>query len=315
MNPDMGDKDEIESLCAIDTSPCPIVFNFEDNDLLEDEPIKTENPTISYKYSVDSICGRRSSLEDTYKIVDNGKYLYLGIFDGHCGCKIADILKNEFDAYLFKILDTLEITKESIDTKIDQIKATLIQTCIDFDVYLHDKKHQLEIYNQGSTAIVVIEICDVLFLINIGDSRAIIVTENKIQFETKDHKPIDEEDRIVEAGGGVIRGKVSRVTTNHADSWIAVSRAFGDFNFKKNTTGEFTTTGALIAVPDVTAIKKPKDGFVLLSCDGLFEKMTSQQVIDHIISNQNDLELCKNLNQKGLESGSRDNITTMVVFF
>ena len=61
---------------------------------------------------------------------------------------------------------------------------------------------------------------------NIGDSRSVLCSGQKVAFATSDHKPTnpDERARIEQAGGHVTQGRVN--------GQLAVSRALGDFELK-----------------------------------------------------------------------------------
>lgn len=80
----------------------------------------------------------------------------------------------------------------------------------------------------GTTAITVLIKDDKLFCANAGDSRAIGCKNGEVESLSFDHKPNnpDEMDRIYRAGGWV---ELNRVNGN-----LALSRALGDFVFKKN---------------------------------------------------------------------------------
>ena len=66
---------------------------------------------------------------------------------------------------------------------------------------------------------------EVIFM-NVGDSREILVINNELTMTTEDHKPTnnEEKERIIKAGGYVSGGRV--------DGDLALSRAFGDFQYK-----------------------------------------------------------------------------------
>ena len=63
---------------------------------------------------------------------------------------------------------------------------------------------------------------------NVGDSRAIASVKGRVESLSEDHKPCNELEtqRIIAAGGWV---EFNRVNGN-----LALSRALGDFVFKKN---------------------------------------------------------------------------------
>lgn len=81
----------------------------------------------------------------------------------------------------------------------------------------------------GSTAVVVLIKDNKLFCANAGDSRAIASINGNVEILSMDHKPNNDKEfkRICEAGGWV---EYNRVNGN-----LALSRALGDFIFKKNT--------------------------------------------------------------------------------
>lgn len=81
----------------------------------------------------------------------------------------------------------------------------------------------------GSTAVTILIKNNKLFCANAGDSRAIACINGKLDVLSNDHKPNNDKEykRIYEAGGWV---EYNRVNGN-----LALSRALGDFIFKKNS--------------------------------------------------------------------------------
>lgn len=82
----------------------------------------------------------------------------------------------------------------------------------------------------GSTAITILIKDKKLYCANAGDSRAIASRNGQLVALSSDHKPNNPEemDRIYNAGGWV---EFNRVNGN-----LALSRALGDFLFKRNQT-------------------------------------------------------------------------------
>lgn len=78
----------------------------------------------------------------------------------------------------------------------------------------------------GSTAVACLITPSHVYLINCGDSRAILVSAHSVALGTYDHKPINpnERERIQNAGGSVM---IQRVNGS-----LAVSRALGDYEYK-----------------------------------------------------------------------------------
>ena len=66
------------------------------------------------------------------------------------------------------------------------------------------------------------------FMMNIGDSRSVVCRKNAFFFATEDHKPTHYSERMrIEKAGG-------HVSQNRVNGQLAVSRALGDFEMKRN---------------------------------------------------------------------------------
>lgn len=173
---------------------------------------------------------------------------------------------------------------------------------------------------------------------NIGDSRTIFISDHKLVFVTDDHKPStpSERERIERCGGFVRNGRV--------DSDLAVSRAFGDSQFKRNTAplnspfappmnnlspssspssggggGGDPRNQKVIAVPDITRFTaKPGDMF-LICCDGVFEgQFPTHDVVEFALHQLpapgNDIGVvCSRVIDQAVRKNSKDNITCMCV--
>lgn len=109
-----------------------------------------------------------------------------------------------------------------------------------------------------------------LYIANVGDCRAVVGTWDGQAIElTKDHKAsLPEEKARIEASGGFVHN-------GRLDGILAISRGFGDLAHKQD--------GHLVATPDVIEhIVAPEDQFLLLASDGLFDVLSSQQVVNFV---------------------------------
>merc|ERR1719502_1515083 len=105
---------------------------------------------------------------------------------------------------------------------------------------------------------------------------------------TEDHKPTNpsERRRILLCGGTVENARVN--------GSLALSRAFGDQDYKRNEGGD-QLTQQVIALPDVTRTKVDfnKGNYAVLACDGVFEgEFSNEDVIAYIneqLQNEDDL--------------------------
>jgi len=115
---------------------------------------------------------------------------------------------------------------------------------------------------------------------NTGDSRAILCRAGKAIALSDDHKPENAEEllRIQRAGGFVTRmGPCFRV-----DGGLNLSRALGDFIYKANTRLP-STEQKIVATPTIvrhTWQPGSEDEFLIVACDGLFERLERQDVVD-----------------------------------
>lgn len=156
-----------------------------------------------------------------------------------------------------------------------------------------------------------------IFCANAGDSRTVLGIKGSAKPLSFDHKPQNEEEkaRICAAGGFVDFGRVN--------GNLALSRAIGDFEFKKNK--DLPAEQQIVtANPDVTEHKITEDDeFLVVACDGIWDCKSSQAVVEFvrrgIVAGQELQQICENMMDNCLASSSDgggigcDNMTMMVV--
>ena len=135
----------------------------------------------------------------------------------------------------------------------------------------------------GATAVIVLIIADRIFCANIGDARAILSRDGKAINLSRDHKVTreDEQQRIKNDGGYIVLGRVL--------GRLAITRAFGDFECKNieiqnKDTGETEVKSFILSEPEISEIQidSKEDEFILLASDGLFDRYSSQEVVDSV---------------------------------
>lgn len=155
---------------------------------------------------------------------------------------------------------------------------------------------------------------------NIGDSRAVASFAGQVDPLSIDHKPTcpDEMNRIVSAGGWV---QFNRVNGN-----LALSRAFGDFVFKRNDKLP-ATEQIVVAYPDVqTRLLSDDLEFIVLACDGVWDVMTNVEVVEfvrrRIIYKMEPVAICEELITRCLAPDCQmgfgigcDNMTVILVCY
>ena len=119
-----------------------------------------------------------------------------------------------------------------------------------------------------------------IYCANAGDSRTVMCEKGNAVDLSKDHKPElpEERSRIIKAGGEVVDGRVNGM--------LALSRAFGDFDYKPITPPKdaqpkwFLNNHMVTAFPDVVVKPMHKDvEFMIVACDGIWDCKTSDQAV------------------------------------
>lgn len=130
--------------------------------------------------------------------------------------------------------------------------------------------------NCGSTACVAVIRGNKLVVANAGDSRCVLSRKGQAHNLSKDHKPDleVEKDRILKAGGFIQVGRVN--------GSLNLARAIGDMEFKQNKYLP-AEKQVVTADPDVTSVELCEDDeFLVIACDGIWDCMSSQQLVDFI---------------------------------
>eukprot|EP00612_Vaucheria_litorea_P000704 CAMPEP_0171452898 /NCGR_PEP_ID=MMETSP0945-20130129/823_1 /TAXON_ID=109269 /ORGANISM="Vaucheria litorea, Strain CCMP2940" /LENGTH=240 /DNA_ID=CAMNT_0011977659 /DNA_START=1148 /DNA_END=1870 /DNA_ORIENTATION=+ len=183
--------------------------------------------------------------------------------------------------------------------------------------------------NSGSTATTALIIGNRLYLSNVGDSRALIVERNKIITSTIDHKPTreDEKLRITKAGGYIHKKRVM--------GCLAVSRAFGDYEFKISmpttkeeedlySKGKFLgkiqrSKSLVISDPEILVINLTgKEDYIILACDGIFDVFKNEEVVTavqkELNKHGNPQRCCDNIAKRAIkEKRSCDNVSIILL--
>ncbi|KAK7503797.1 hypothetical protein BaRGS_00004920 [Batillaria attramentaria] len=214
------------------------------------DSFKCENSQVK----VGSSCmqGWRINMEDAHthllSLPGDKDASFFGVFDGHGGVKVAHYAGNNLHK---KVVSQSAYNRGNIN---DSLKDDLA----------------------GTTAVVVLLKDGKMYCGNVGDSRAVASVSGEVEQLSFDHKPSNEVEsrRIIAAGGWV---EFNRVNGN-----LALSRALGDFVFKKNEKKR-AEEQIVTAYPDV--IEKPitpDHEFVILACDGIWDVLTNQEVVEFV---------------------------------
>jgi serine/threonine protein phosphatase PrpC len=227
---------------------------------------------------------------------------FFAVYDGHGGKTVSQFLHDNMAKYFMNTKVNYPISKKYVISVFDRLQKILINESF--------SKHM------GSTSLVAIHFKhnneNYLNVINTGDSRCIICRDNFGMPLTKDHKPNwpEERHRITKLGGNI---------TYDGYDWrikdLSVSRAFGDVDATPYVTHR----------PTLYRYKLDKtDKFIVLACDGLWDKMSNDEVVNFILLHCYDettnnrinknINVARKLGEYALKKGSTDNISIIVVF-
>jgi protein phosphatase 2C family protein 2/3 len=267
-------------------------------------------------YGVSAMQGWRISMEDAHTAVLDldtkkthpDKLSFFGVFDGHGGDKVALFAGENIHNIIFK-QDTFKARDYAQGLK-DGFLAT-------DRAILNDPKYDEEV--SGCTACVSLLAGNKLYLANAGDSRGVVGIKGRAKPLSQDHKPTleNEKNRITAAGGFVDFGRVN--------GNLALSRAIGDFEFKKSA--ELSPENQIVtAYPDVEQHDlTDEDEFLVIACDGIWDCQSSQAVVEFVrrgIAAKQELEkICENMMDNCLASNSEtggvgcDNMTMVIIGF
>uniref|UniRef100_H3AWP3 Integrin-linked kinase-associated serine/threonine phosphatase 2C n=1 Tax=Latimeria chalumnae TaxID=7897 RepID=H3AWP3_LATCH len=278
--------------------------------------------------------GEREEMQDAHVILNDltaefhsllpgaSRLAYFAVFDGHGGVRASRYAAQNLHLNLLKKLPKDPPTPGEVSSVEKMIKKSFLDAFKQTDEdFLKQASSQKPSWKDGSTATCVLVVDDVLYIANLGDSRAVLCRYNEESGKpvalplSKEHNPTQYEERmrIQKAGGTVRDGRVMGV--------LEVSRSIGDGQYKRC---------GVISTPDVKRCQlTPNDRFFLLACDGLFKVFSPEEAISFVKpileddqtpvkegKSAQDIQYeaaCKKLASEAVRRGSADNVTVLLV--
>ncbi|KAM6127223.1 integrin-linked kinase-associated serine/threonine phosphatase 2C isoform 2-T2 [Phoenicopterus ruber ruber] len=298
-------------------------------ELVEKKVCKGSVGILGLKGYVAERKGEREDMQDAHVILNDiteecqplpsqiTRVSYFAVFDGHGGVRASKFAAQNLHQNLIK-----KFPKGEVVSVEKTVKRCLLDTFKHTDEdFLKQASSQKPAWKDGSTATCVLAVDNILYIANLGDSRAILCRYNEESQKhaalslSKEHNPTQYEERmrIQKAGGNVRDGRVLGV--------LEVSRSIGDGQYKRC---------GVISVPDIKRCQLThNDRFILIACDGLFKVFTPEEAVNFIVSCLEDKNIqtregkleadaryeaaCNRLANKAVQRGSADNVTVMVV--
>lgn len=273
----------------------------------------------SFRVGSANVNGFRDGNEDAHLLLlrPDGSGFF-AVFDGHAGADCANFIRDRFEQKLESLtfpLDGTQLHQISV-TSDAEFFAERPTSCggSTGTFFCGVRGQRVEGEEGGPVGQEVVR----MTVGNVGDSRVIIFDGEKCVALTKDHKPSDADEKArIEKYGGYC-------SNNRVDGNLAVSRAFGDRDFKNNANAADASEQKVICVPTISSAVVPWNAgcFALVCCDGVFESYFSNEQVVEFVRNEladkgnTDLNnVAGKVCHSAVERGSRDNVTCMVIQF
>lgn len=282
--------------------PLKDCFQSEDDDVLMwDMDLK---PHATGDYSI-AVIQANSLLEDQAQVYATPSATYIGVYDGHGGPEASRFIANHLFPYIQNFAGELGgLSEEVLRKALDAIE----------EEFLHMVKRswlaQPQMVSVGSCCLTAAISNGVLFMANLGDSRAVLgrrVTttdggmSNSVVAEriSTDHNVgVEEVRKEVEA----LHPDDSHIVVYVRGVWrikgiIQVSRSIGDIYLKKpemNRDPMFLQYGCPVplrravmsAEPSLlTRQLRPEDLFLIFASDGLWEQISDEEAVEIVLKN------------------------------
>jgi len=277
-----------------------------------DAPVTTKETDVGagngLTFAVSSMQGWRNTMEDAHCAIVDIKELpgcsFFAVFDGHAGSFVSTRSSRMLLGRILELYAAptgtvhLGELQKAIQTGFLQFDHEMRSTCTD---------------SSGATAVAAFVTPTHVVVANCGDSRCVFSRGSGEIWGSVDHKPVLEEEqkRIVGAGGFV--------AMNRVNGSLAVSRALGDYDFKRHPTLA-PAQQQVSAEPTVSVLERhDDDDLLILCCDGVWDVMSNEECVEHVRKHSalhdNLQPVAEKLLDDCLEKGSRDNMTACLVSF
>jgi len=177
--------------------------------------------------------------------------------------------------------------------------------------------------DSGCTAVLALIAGSKLYVANAGDSRCVVCRDGKPLEMSFDHKPEDEIElnRIKTAGGKV-------TPDGRVNGGLNLSRAIGDHAYKQNKSLPLKDQ-MISSQPDIKVLDLDleKDSWMILACDGIWNFMSNEEVVQFVEKRIHSTEdgklstICEELFEDclapdtGGDGTGCDNMTAVIVKF
>ena len=280
-------------------------------------------------------------------------YSLFSIFDGHGGYGCCNFLKDHLHNKLLETCDFNNPTSSNLGNVYKSLDYQYIKSAV-------DGNHKFS----GSCAVTIVLGPKFGLAINVGDSRVLCSKKQGlvVQDITTDHKPESPPEfaRVIKNNGQLYRMSVNQRTGEERYYFIkqfneleqinqieensphiifgpwrvkpgglSVSRSFGDVESKMQSLGG--VSGTVICEPETSTFTYDDMDFIVIGCDGVFDKLSSEKVAETVWETLNYYrerynednstyelilgECVNNVLRRCMLSRSEDNLTVILLCF
>nr|GMD72779.1 probable protein phosphatase 2C 74 [Ipomoea batatas] len=252
-------------------------------------------------YFVASKKGRREVMEDGHSVIldilGDSKQAFFVVIDGHGGRNAVDYVAENLGK---NIVNSLEAGNNKLSSS---SYGNCIEDALRQGYSETDKQFLVQGKDGGACAASVLIKDGEMHVANVGDCGVVLSRKSVAVSLTSDHRPVSREDERarIEKSGGMLYCQNGVLRVNGS---LAVSRAFGDHHLKE----------LIISEPDILKLPLTSDcQFLILASDGLWDKVSNQEAVDVVLSENNSMKSCKKLVDLSSKRGSLDDVTVMVI--
>jgi len=232
-----------------------------------------------------AVQGPRRAMEDRHVLIEHDHAVFGGVYDGHGGAEVADLLATHLHMSFFDAMDT-GVPPE----------AALEQAFGEAD-------HATNDLESGSVAGACYLNAGRLVFAHVGDVKIVLVRTSDVIELTRDHSLNDPAERArILAHGGQLRGPY----VTYGGEGLMVTRAFGDRRWR---------TLGIVATPDIDSrVLEEEAVCVVLASDGLWEVLDVASVGDIARRCSKADALVRDLVETALSAGTGDNVSVLAVY-
>lgn len=208
------------------------------------------------------------------------------VCDGMGGGKAGKVASSLLVEYIREIMKNLNRNSEELK----DIPKFLYNSINNANLYIFNKSRENEDYNgMGTTVVLAIVSSEKIYTLHVGDSRAYLIKNKKIDQITVDHSIVQE---MVDMGEITLQEAMFHPRKN------IITKAIG---IKETVEPDFS--------------EKPfENGSILLMCtDGLTNHLDNEEILNISLGSENE-EIVKKLISGAKTLGGKDNITVLAVF-